>query len=79
MVVSRVLDLSKVEALVVEIDGTTDRPDGGTYHLTWSIDIHAVRRAFHGNAAIAKLGWEAIHPVVEVALEVGSWPALRYP
>lgn len=27
-----------VQALVVEIAGTTVRPDGLTYHITWSID-----------------------------------------
>ena len=25
-----------IEALVVAIDGDTRRPDGGTYHITWS-------------------------------------------
>ncbi len=28
---------SGVEAMVVAIDGTTDRPDGSTYHITWSL------------------------------------------
>lgn len=79
LIVSRVLDPTGIEAFVVEINGTTDRPGGGTYHLTWSIDIHAGRKAFHSNAAIAKLNWRAVHPVVEVALQVGSWPASRYP
>ena len=23
--------------MVVTIDGTTDRPDGSTYHITWSL------------------------------------------
>ena len=23
--------------MVVELDGTTDRPDGSTYHITWSL------------------------------------------
>lgn len=27
-----------LEALVVNIDGTTDRLDGSTYHITWSLE-----------------------------------------
>ena len=27
-----------IEALVVSVNGRTERPDGSTYHITWSID-----------------------------------------
>jgi hypothetical protein len=27
-----------LEALVVAVDGTIQRPDGGTYHITWTLD-----------------------------------------
>lgn len=27
-----------LEALVVSVDGKIQRPDGGTYHITWSLD-----------------------------------------
>jgi len=27
-----------LEALVVSVDGTQERPDGKTYHVTWSLD-----------------------------------------
>lgn len=37
MVVGVVHD-DRVQALVVEIDGTTERGDGTRYHITWSID-----------------------------------------
>jgi hypothetical protein len=30
-------DCAHVQALVVEIGGTTRRPDGSTYHATWSL------------------------------------------
>jgi len=44
-----------VQAFVVEIDGTTTRPDGETYHITWSLDYDRypenaktlVRRGFY--------------------------------
>src|SRR5689334_14897326 len=37
-------DGAGVQALVVAIDGTTDRPGGGTYHITWSLDRSRGRR-----------------------------------
>ena len=45
-VIGQVDDGAGVQAFVVRIDGTTDRPDGRTYHITWSIDHahHAHRR-----------------------------------
>lgn len=49
-----------VQALVVRIGGTTDRPDGSTYHLTWSLGPG--RRAVESNAVIAQLGWTAVEP-----------------
>jgi hypothetical protein len=27
-----------LQALVVSVDGSTRRPDGGTYHITWSLN-----------------------------------------
>jgi hypothetical protein len=37
-VVGHADDKTGIEALVVSVNGTTDRPDGGTYHITWSLD-----------------------------------------
>jgi hypothetical protein len=34
-IVGRADDGESLECLVVEMDGTTDRPDGSTYHITW--------------------------------------------
>lgn len=44
-----------VQALVVRIGGTTARPDGGTYHITWS--LAEGREARESNAVIAGRGW----------------------
>lgn len=57
-VLGRADDGSGVEALVVEIDGTTDRPGGGTYHITWSLADG--RAAKESNAVIAAGGWQPI-------------------
>ena len=56
-----------VQAMVVRIGGTTDRPDGSTYHITWS--LAAGRRAKESNDVIAAHGWQAIKKPVPVKLE----------
>lgn len=47
-----------VQALVVRIGGTTDRPGGGTYHITWS--LNEGRAAKESNDVIAASGWREI-------------------
>jgi hypothetical protein len=50
-------DGSGVQALVVAIDGSTTRPDGGTFHVTWS--LAEGRAARESNDAIAR-GWTTL-------------------
>ncbi len=50
-------DSSGVQALVVAIEGRTARPDGGTFHVTWS--LAEGREARESNDAIAR-GWTAL-------------------
>lgn len=57
-VLGHVDDGEGVEALVVAVDGSTGRPDGGTYHITWS--LAPGRRAVESNEAIARLGWDPL-------------------
>jgi hypothetical protein len=61
-----------VEAMVVQIDGTTDRPDGSTYHITWS--LAEGREAVESNDVIRKCGWQAVEPPVPVTLEPANFP-----
>jgi hypothetical protein len=51
-------DGSGVQALVVRIGGTTKRPGGGTYHVTWS--LAEGRAARESNDVIAARGWREI-------------------
>lgn len=60
-IVGYVDDGEGVEAYIVSIDGTTGRPDGGTWHITWSLAEH--RTAKESNSAIAALGWTEVSPV----------------
>lgn len=56
-----------VQAMVVRIAGTTDRPDGSTYHITWSLADG--RRAVESNDVIRKHGWRPLDTPVRVRLE----------
>jgi hypothetical protein len=55
VIVGEADDGKGVQALVVEIDGTTDRPDGSTYHITWSLADG--RDAKESNNVIRDHGW----------------------
>jgi hypothetical protein len=63
-----------VEALVVSIDGTTERPDGSTYHITWSLEKAKGRRAKESNDVIARLGWTPLDLPMPVKLIPSRWP-----
>ena len=71
-IVGRIDDGQGVEALVVRIGGTTDRPDGSTYHITWSLGEG--RRAKESNDVIAELGWEPIELPMPILLEPKRFP-----
>jgi hypothetical protein len=51
-------DGAGVQALVVEIGGTTDRPDGSTYHITWSLADG--RKPVESNQVIRRHGWKPV-------------------
>ena len=44
-IVGEVNDGEGLQAMVVAIDGSADRPDGSSYHITWSPDPLKGRRA----------------------------------
>lgn len=54
-IVGRVDDGQGVEAMVVALGGTTDRPDGSTWHITWSLADG--RRAKESNDVLASESW----------------------
>ena len=51
-------DGAGVQALVVAIDGAVGRPDGGVFHVTWSLADG--REARESNAVIAARGWSPL-------------------
>ena len=63
-IVGRTDDDEGVEAMVVTIDGTTDRPDGSTFHITWSLDKKKGRKARESNDVLKQRGWDELgHPI----------------
>lgn len=62
VIVGRTDDESGVEAMVATVDGSVDRPDGSTYHITWSLGRG--RRAKESNDVLKERGWQELdHPV----------------
>ena len=70
-IVGRTDDEKGVEAMVVSIDGTTDRPDGSTYHITWSLGEG--RRARESNDVLKERGWQEVDHPIPVKLAPGRF------
>ena len=57
---------------MVRLNGTTDRPDGSTWHITWS--LAEGRRAQESNDVIAARGWTAFDLPMPIILAPARWP-----
>jgi hypothetical protein len=73
-VVGAINDEEGLQALVVAIGGTTDRPDGSTYHITWSLDRARGREPIQSNQVIAEHGWRPLDDPIPIALIPARWP-----
>ena len=71
-IVGRADDGTGVEAMVVRLAGTTNRPDGSTWHITWS--LRPGRRASESNDLIAASGWTRFDSPAPVPLAPARWP-----
>lgn len=67
-IVGRADDGAGVEALIVQVDGSGERPDGGTYHVTWSLDRGRGRRSVESNDVIAAGRWERVAAPIPIRL-----------
>jgi len=56
-----------VQAVVVSLNGSADRPDGSTWHITWSLGPG--RRAVESNTAIRVGGWAPLTEPIPIRLE----------
>jgi hypothetical protein len=66
-IVGRADDGESLECLVAELDGSTDRPDGSTYHITWSLGPG--RKARESNDVLRERGWSALDEPIPVELK----------
>lgn len=66
-IVGRADDGTSLECMVVELNGTTERPDGSTFHITWSLG--PLRKARESNDVLKNQGWEPIAVPVDILLE----------
>jgi len=73
-IVGGINDGEGLQAMVVAIGGTTDRPDGSTYHITWSLDGARGREAIQSNEVIAQHGWRPLDDPVPITLIPARWP-----
>ncbi|TCJ38391.1 hypothetical protein [Parafrankia sp. BMG5.11] len=67
-VVGEADDGKGLQAVVVAIDGSTDRPDGSVYHITWSLDRAAGRKPVESNTLLAQKAWQPIDPPIPIRL-----------
>jgi hypothetical protein len=67
-IVGDVSDGEGLQALIVAIGGVTRRPDGGVFHITWSLDRDRGRRAVQSNEVIADLGWRRLSEPVPIRI-----------
>jgi hypothetical protein len=72
-IVGQTDDGAGVQALVVRIAGSTERPGGGTYHLTWSLGRG--RRAVESNDVLAAKGWDPLAAPIRILLAPWRVPA----
>lgn len=67
-VVGHVNDGEGLQALVVAIDGTTDRPHGSTFHITWSLDEARGREAKQSNDVLRDRRWDRLAEPIPIRL-----------
>lgn len=72
--VGHVDDGAGVEAMIVSINGSTARPDGSVFHITWSLDKARGREAIESNDVIARLGWTRLAAPRPLRLEPARFP-----
>ncbi len=60
-------DDNGVQAAIVEVNGSTTRKDGSTYHITISIDRSLGRKPVDSNRVIKEKGWTKVQPFTILA------------
>jgi hypothetical protein len=73
-IIGRADDDDSLECMVATIDGGIDRPDGSTFHITWSLDKSKGREARESNDLLREGGWTRWPETIPIAVEPARWP-----
>ena len=73
-IVGRADDDDGLECMVAAINGTTDRPDGSTFHITWSLDRAKGRQPRDSNDVLRQRGWTPLDRAIPIATRPARWP-----
>lgn len=60
-------DETGLECLIVEVDGTIQRPDGNVFHITWSLDRNSGWRPVLSNKVIAEKGYRKLEKPINIS------------
>ena len=71
-IIGRVDDGKGVEAMIVHIDGTSDRPDGSSYHVTWS--LAEGRHGRESNEVLKSVPWRLFDLPMPIRLIPARFP-----
>ena len=71
-IVGRVDDGEGVEAMIVRIEGTSDRPDGSSYHVTWSLGDG--RHGRESNDVLKSSPWQLFDLPMPIRLIAARFP-----
>ncbi|GGD89822.1 hypothetical protein GCM10011515_06800 [Tsuneonella deserti] len=72
VVVGHADDGQGVEALAVAVEGSRARPDGSTFHITWS--LAKGRMAKESNDVLASRGWTSLEEPIPIHLVGARFP-----
>ena len=70
-------DPKGIEALVVNVNGSTSRPDGSVYHCTWSLDRSKGFEPVDSNDLVLNSGWVVVADTVSVTTVVAFRPSVQ--
>lgn len=59
-----------IEGFLVEVNGSSKRPDGGLYHITWSLDRGAGYKPVHSNKFVEQAKRLSTPVTIEVTPEL---------
>jgi hypothetical protein len=72
-IIGGINDGEGLQAMVVAVDGSTHRPDGSTYHITWSLDRKRGRKPVQSNEVIATRGWRPLDDPIPIKIRPARW------